>query len=360
MVSALEPDAASSRVPRLDEEPEIVKFIRCDAVQYEGDWAPESYDPDHARATIESNIEDAVEAERLGFDGIMTTEHHFDGWTLIPSPNVYLSAVAMRTTRLRIGQSVQVLSFHNPWRLAEETGMLDVLSNGRAELGVGKGNFSVERARYGFTLDDVDARFDEGLELLTKALREDSVTFEGKYTRIEKPSTVYPRPFDPQMRPWVAGLRPKSIERIGRLGHNLFGFLTPDAAGNLKRYVEAGHNADHELSGANYMTLASIIVAPTDKEAHKLQDAARDIAQDALTGRGLPNEEVQQYLPVFAGAIAGSPQTVLDQLAAGLAQTGARRLNLVMRLRSLPKDVSRQTQYLFATEIMPHLRHLSV
>ena len=66
-------------VARWDEEPEIVKFIRCDAVQYEGEWAPEAYDPACARATFESMIDDTKEAEALGFDGLVTTEHHFDG-----------------------------------------------------------------------------------------------------------------------------------------------------------------------------------------------------------------------------------------------------------------------------------------
>ena len=135
-------------------------------MQYEGSWDPDEYDPDSARATLESHIEDAVEAERLGLDGMLLTEHHFDAWTLVPSPNVFLAAVAMRTSRLRLGQAVHVLPIHNPWRLAEETGMLDLISNGRAEVGVGKGNFSVERARYNPPGDDFDQRFEEGLELL--------------------------------------------------------------------------------------------------------------------------------------------------------------------------------------------------
>lgn len=352
-------DSDSDRVPRLHEEPEIIKFVRLDAVQYEGDWAPEKYDADLARDIFENSIEDAVEAERLGFDGIMCTEHHFDGWTLIPSPNLYLAAVAMRTTRLRIGQSVQILTFHNPWRLAEEAGMLDILSNGRAELGVGKGNFSIERDRYGFGLDDIEARFHENFELLTKALHEDSITFDGKYNRIAVPSTVYPKPFGPPLRPWVAALKPESVERIGRAGDNLYGFMAPDAAGNLERYVNAAHEAGHEVSGANYLTTTSIIVAPTDKEAKQLQEQAQASAWETMIGRGLPAEEAKLFMPLFGGAVVGSPQTVLDQLAAGLQLTGARRLNLVMRLRSMPKDVSRQTQHLFATEVMPHLRHFS-
>ena len=350
----------TTRVPALDEEPEIVKFVRTDGVQYEGSWDPDDYDPDSARATLESHLDDAVEAERLGFDGMLLTEHHFDAWTLVPSPNVFLAAVAMRTTRLRLGQAVHVLPIHNPWRLAEETGMLDVLSNGRAEVGVGKGNFSIERARYNPPGDDFDERFDEGLELLTRALRESNMTFDGTYTKIPLPATVYPRPYNPDMRVWCAGLRPESIEHIARTGHNLYGFLTPDASENLKRYVDAAHGAGHQRSGANFMVIVSVIIAPTDAEAEQSQRTALDVAWDAMSRRSLPLEEAEFYHPVFGGAIVGSPQTVLDQLGPALEASGSRRLNLVLRLRGMPEPVARQTQHLFATEVMPSLRHLSV
>jgi alkanesulfonate monooxygenase SsuD/methylene tetrahydromethanopterin reductase-like flavin-dependent oxidoreductase (luciferase family) len=357
---ALNAPATPTRVPALDEEPEIVKFVRTDALQYEGNWDPDEYDPESARATFESHIEDAAEAERLGLDGILLTEHHFDGWTLVPSPNVFLAAVAMRTSRLRLGQAVHVLPIHNPWRLAEETGMLDMISNGRAEVGVGKGNFSIERIRYNPPGDDFDERFEEGLELLTRALRESNMTFDGKFNKIPLPATVYPRPFNPDMRVWCAGLRPESIEHIGRTGHNLYGFLTPDASENFKRYVDAAHQAGHERTGANFMTIISLIIAPTDAEAQKHQQHAGEVAWEAMMRRNLPLEEAEFYRPVFGGAIVGSPQTVMDQLGPAFEATGSRRLNLVVRLRGMPEDVARQTQYLFATEIMPSLRHLSV
>jgi alkanesulfonate monooxygenase SsuD/methylene tetrahydromethanopterin reductase-like flavin-dependent oxidoreductase (luciferase family) len=351
--------ATTTRVPALDEEPEIVKFVRTDALQYEGKWDPDEYDPDSARATMESHLDDAVEAERLGMDGMLLTEHHFDGWTLVPSPNVYLAAVAMRTSRLRLGQAVHVLPIHSPWRLAEETGMLDVLSNGRAEVGVGKGNFSIERIRYNPPGDNFDQRFEEGLELLTRALRETNMTFDGTYNKIPLPATVYPRPYNPNLRVWCAGLRPESIEYIARKGQNLYGFMTPDAGENFKRYTDAAHQAGHERSGANFMVIVSLIIAPTDAEAQRLQQRALEVSWEAMMARNLPLEEAEFYRPVFGGAIVGSPQTVLDQLGPAFESTGSRRLNLVFRLRAMPEDVARQTQYLFATEIMPQLRHLS-
>ena len=107
------------RIPRLSEEPEIVKFARIDAAQWEWDWAPEKYDPLKAKTLFESHIEEIVEAEELGFDGLFLTEHHFDGWTVLPSPNIFLTVLAVKTKRLRLGTAVHVLSIHSPVRLAE-------------------------------------------------------------------------------------------------------------------------------------------------------------------------------------------------------------------------------------------------
>ena len=145
--SSLDHSAAinqSGKVPRLTDEPEIIKFVRIDAAQWEGDWAPEKYDPLKAKAILDSHIEEALEAEQLGFDGLFLTEHHFDGWTLLPSPNIFLAALAIKTRRVRLGTGVHVLSIHSPIRLAEEAGMIDLLSNGRLEIGLGKGNFEFE------------------------------------------------------------------------------------------------------------------------------------------------------------------------------------------------------------------------
>ena len=91
-----------------------------------------------------------------------------------------------------------------------------------------------------------------------------------------------------------------------------------------------------------------------------MQARALDVAWDAMMRRSLPLEEAEFYHPVFGGAIVGSPQTVLDQLGPALEASGSRRLNLVLRLRSCPRRSPAQTQHLFATEIMPSLRHLSV
>jgi alkanesulfonate monooxygenase SsuD/methylene tetrahydromethanopterin reductase-like flavin-dependent oxidoreductase (luciferase family) len=279
---------------------------------------------------------------------------------MVPSPNVYLAALARETSRIRLGHSVQVLSVHNPWRLAEEAGMLDILSNGRAEIGVGKGNFSVERERYTPDASEFDARYSEGVELLLRALRETSMTFAGKYNRISQPSTVYPKPFNPQMRLWMPATRPEVGEWVGSLGQNLFSFLAPAARPIFDRYRSAAEAAGHAAGGENFIGITSVIIAPTDAEAERAQAHSTKTARDTLAARGLPSEEAEMFLPAFAGTVVGTPQTVFEQLREGLKACGARRLCVVFRMRGMPEPVARQSQRMFAAEVMPRLRNLPI
>jgi alkanesulfonate monooxygenase SsuD/methylene tetrahydromethanopterin reductase-like flavin-dependent oxidoreductase (luciferase family) len=347
-------------IPRLSEEPEIVKFVRIDAAQWEWDWAPEKYDPSKAKALFESHIEEALEAERLGFDGLFLTEHHFDGWTILPSPNIFLTALAMKTKRLRLGTGVHVLSIHSPIRLAEEAGMVDVLSNGRLEVGLGKGNFEFEWDRYTPSRSEATARFDENFELFLKALTENNFTYEGRWNRVSKPSTIYPKPLQNPLPIWIAGSSPDSVVKVGRLGQNLASAGIPDGGERFQRYLEAGSKAAHELSGSNYMIVTSIIVAPTDQEAHRIAERNREIMINTFERRGYTMEsaDLVATLPFFSGAFVGSPSTVRDQLIYLLNDTRARRLIVNLRFRGIASEASRQSQRLFATEIMPHLRHL--
>ncbi len=140
-------------------------------------------------------LDEAVEAERLGWDGYFATEHHFDGWTLVPQPNIFLAALAMRTSRMRLGQGVQVLPVHNPVWLAEQYGMLDLLSGGRLEVGLGRGNFEFEWDRYAEDHDDAPRLFDENLRAAAQGAHRDRLLpRRARLRRSARPSTVYPRP----------------------------------------------------------------------------------------------------------------------------------------------------------------------
>jgi alkanesulfonate monooxygenase SsuD/methylene tetrahydromethanopterin reductase-like flavin-dependent oxidoreductase (luciferase family) len=140
-----------------------------DLCHYPYDNDPQRYDTALAAQVYEKHMEEWLAAERLGFDCIFLSEHHFTAYNLLPSPNVMLAALAARTERIRIGVMVNVVPFHEPLRLAEEAAMLDVLSHGRLEVGVGRGIDFQEVQKLGMDFDELRPRFQEGIELMLKA-----------------------------------------------------------------------------------------------------------------------------------------------------------------------------------------------
>lgn len=347
--------------PRLSDEPERVKFVRVDATHYPGDYAPETYDPRAAQKVYAEVVEEAVEAEALGWDGFFFTEHHFDAWSLAPSPNLLLAALAMKTRKMRLGTGVHILPVHDPVRLAEEAGMLDVMSGGRIEVGFGRGNFQFELDRFTAPAEESVARFDEHLDVFAKAIRANSFTYDGRWTKVRKPATVYPRPIQASLPVWIGATSPATVEKVGRLGHNLAGGAFPDGGERLARFAEASRKAGRDASGANFMALAPLFVAPTDAEAEKIVSAVgaqtRPFALKRLEG-GAAGPAGVTSASLAETSIFGSPRTVNDKLAHILAGCGARRFMAILRFRGTSTEIVRQTQRLFAQEVAPALRNL--
>jgi alkanesulfonate monooxygenase SsuD/methylene tetrahydromethanopterin reductase-like flavin-dependent oxidoreductase (luciferase family) len=341
-------------VQRLSDDAELVKFCRLDTVQYEGDWDPEGYDPAGARASLEDHLDEAVEAERLGWDGYFLTEHHFDGWTLVPQPNVFLAALAMRTSRIRLGHAVQVLPVHHPFFLAEQHGMVDVLSGGRLEVGLGRGNFEFEWDRYQEDHADAEALYEDNLMLLKKSLTATRFTHQGVHA-VAQSSTVYPRPLQDPVPIWEAASSLPSVERVARRGHNLLSLGVPDDRQRLETYSAAAAEAGYDVSGANMAVATRVICAPTDDEAERINERNAQAMNQGLAARGIAGDD-------HAGAAdfehVGSPTKVLEGLAELIKGSGARRLLLIVRLMGISGAESRQTQRLLAEQVFPSLRHL--
>ena len=133
-----------------------------------GIWENPSVVDDH-RAILHQVIDYVVRAEQLGFASVFLTEHHFTGLPQIPSSMMVLSNLAARTRTIRLGTAVAILPWHNPLLFAEEVGTLDLLSNGRFDCGIGRGFRYVECQGFGIPGEELQARFDESVEVLRKA-----------------------------------------------------------------------------------------------------------------------------------------------------------------------------------------------
>ncbi|MBM4439579.1 MAG: LLM class flavin-dependent oxidoreductase [Candidatus Rokubacteria bacterium] len=176
--------------------------------------------PDDDQAAIAEQLEQAVLADTLGFDGVWLTEHNFTGEAVYCDPIPFASALAAKTSRVRIGFSVIQLALRHPVRLAVQLALLDNLSGGRLDVGVGRGSIynEYEFVGYGLRSDDARERANEALEVLTRAWTEAPFEYHGKYFDLRMPA-LRPRPVQRPHPPiWRSVVTPASFQECGRLG----------------------------------------------------------------------------------------------------------------------------------------------
>jgi alkanesulfonate monooxygenase SsuD/methylene tetrahydromethanopterin reductase-like flavin-dependent oxidoreductase (luciferase family) len=354
-----------------------VSFSVFDLVHYPYGTDPSAFDPSLARRVYDEHMQEWLEAERLGFDAVFLSEHHFTAYNLLPSPNVMLAALAARTSEVRLGIMINVVPFHQPLRLAEEGAMLDVLSGGRLEFGVGRGIDYQELMKLGMTYEELRPRFEEGVELILKAWTQERFEHTGTYWSVGEAS-IYPRPLQQPHPPiWVAAESPATIEWTVSRGFGMATIFLPTAMvrEKLEFYLERGRAAGVDVSPAHFMLVRNVYVAPTDEEAfadaepaltHMLilfKDAAvpDDLSvmpdsyafhRESFRAFEQPPESFQDIID--AGLIlCGSPETVRRQLAEQIGAVGMEQMCGLFAFGNLPHEKVLRSMGLFASEVMP-------
>src|SRR5436190_1911335 len=164
----------------------------------------------------------AIEAEALGYRSSFLVEHHFTGWNQVSATLMLQTALAMRTTTLRLGTAVIVLPWHNPVLLAEQAATLDLISGGRLDFGIGKGYRHSEFKGFSIPQDEADARFEESIEVMTKAFASRTrFSHRGRFWRFEDIVVEPPPAQQPHPPFWVAAGSANSIRRAAARGFNL-------------------------------------------------------------------------------------------------------------------------------------------
>ena len=188
-------------------------------------------------------LDQIVRAEELGYDNVWLTEHHFteDGYN--PALMATASAIATRTSTIRIGTFILLLPFLHPARAAEDTVCADIFSNGRIDLGLGQGYSYHEWNAFCMNRSERGSRMREGIDLMTRLFTEDNVTFDGKYTQV-KGMTLSPKPVQQPHPPiWIGARGPKAIKRAAQAGFHLMATLGPDPAPlYVETLKESGRN----------------------------------------------------------------------------------------------------------------------
>ena len=262
------------------------------------------------------SFEQIAAAEEWGLDAVWLAEIHMNPTrALVTAPLVIASAIAARTSRIKIGTAVQILPLGHPLRLAEETATLDQISAGRLIFGVGRSAFPRAYNAYGISYEESQDRFAESLDIIKLAWTEPSCSYRGRYHSFEN-FTLVPRPVQqphPEIR--IAASQPDTYEAIGRLGYALFSAVRAsplsELAGHTRAYREAWEAAGHPGRPRAYLQVP-IYIAETNERALAEAEAGmmRFATYRADLLRGPPvYGEVQREK-----CIVGDPDSVAERL----------------------------------------------
>lgn len=305
-------------------------------------------------------------AEQLGFDTIWLTEHHFaeDGYS--PSLLPIAGAVAGMTSRVRIGTFLLLLPLHNAVRVAEDAATVDIIANGRFDLGLGQGYSVGEFAGYGISRKERASRMEEGIEVIRGMWTQDPFSYQGKHYNLKNISMIPKAPQTPHPPLWVGAGTRKAVERAARLGCH---FLGGGDAGSQATYDAALKAHGRDPKDFHAAQLRWVYVAPTYEEAwsdvqHHLHYMLSQYGRWVAEANDYPGAEKAAQLPpatelrnvteqLIGRPIVGTPEQVGQQIEAMTKQIRTTHLVMGMHLPGLDPAKSQRSMELFTKELMP-------
>ncbi|MFF2384392.1 LLM class flavin-dependent oxidoreductase [Streptomyces sp. NPDC058108] len=313
--------------------------------------------------TVRLLIDEARLAESSGLDVFSVGEHYRPGHVDSATP-VLLSALAAVTERIRLGTSVTVLSTNDPVRLYHDFATLDAVSDGRAQIVLGRASATESFPLFGYELADYEDLFEEKLELFMRLQREETVTWSGAF----RAPLVAQRP-RPRMRPggiptWIGvGGSPHSVLRAARYGLPLMlaviGGRPQRFAGHVDLFHRALRQSGHDPQPVGQHSLG--LVADTDEEATETWWRYwKPVVAQAAEERGFYPPTRERYLAeIDQGALfVGSPETVARKIARTARDLGLSRFDLKYDIMHLPRRARARTIELLGREVAPLVREL--
>jgi probable LLM family oxidoreductase len=312
-------------------------------------------------------VEQIEYADQIGLDVFGVGEHHRKEF-LDSAPTVILASAAARTKRIRLTSAVTVLSAADPVRVFQEFATLDLLSQGRAELVVGRGSSIEAFPLFGFKLEDYDSLFEEKLDLLLKIRDNEHVYWSGKHRPTLNGQGVYPRPVQNPLPIWIGvGGTPESFVRAGLLGLPLMVAIIGGETRRFKPlvdlYKEAGRQAGHSPNKLKVGVHSLGYVAENTQEAvddfypgyaHTMTEIGKERGWPAMTRKSFDSQRGTQ-----GALLIGDPDEVVKKVIRhGKALGGISRITFMMNPAALPHAKLMKATELIGTRIAPALREV--
>ncbi len=316
----------------------------------------------HHAEVLRNLVAEAELADQVGLSFFGVGEHHRDDFA-VSAPEVVLAAIATRTKHIRLGSAVTVLSSDDPVRVFQRFSTLNALSNGRAEVIIGRGSFTESFPLFGFKLEQYEQLFEERLDLFVELLKEGPTTWSGGTRAALKDQRVYPPTESGHLRTWVAvGGTPQSVVRAAHYGLPLM--LAVIGGGHLA-FVPFVDLYKRALAAAGRGSLPIGVhspgyVAETDEQA-KEDLWPHFQAMHARIGkeRGWPpltRQAFEQMAGPTGALCVGAPQTVADKIVRAAKALDLSRFDLKYSAGTLPHEKMMKSIELYGTKVAPLVR----
>jgi len=318
---------------------------------------------DRSATTVHERFGQVLELAKLadagGLDVISLGEHHRTDFSM-SAPEVVLAAISGVTSRLRLASGVTVLSSQDPVRVFEQFATLDHVSNGRAEIIVGRGAFTESFPLFGYDLADYDALFEEKLLLLLKIRDEPSVTWSGRFRSSLQDADISPRPLQNPLPIWVGiGGTPASAIRAGYLGlPMMMGFFAgPEQfVSRVELFHRAAEEGGHDAAALRLGVSGHMYIGKTSQGARDdfYPYYARYLQQGRASAGGFPREAYDSWIE--HGLPVGSPQQVIDAIMRRVELLGIDRFMGQIDVGNLPWAMTTESLELYMNEVAPVVR----
>lgn len=314
-------------------------------------------------ATIRHVVEEAVLADEVGLSFFGVGEHHRREFA-VSSPEIVLAAAAARTRNIRLGTAVTVLSSDDPVRVYERFATLDAISNGRAEVILGRGSFIESFPLFGYDLRDYEVLFEEKLDLFSQLLTEKPVTWSGSTRAALTDADVYPKT-EHGITAWVGvGGSPESVVRTARYGYGLMLAIIGGSAARFRPFVDLYHRS-LDAMGKDRLPIGVHSpghIAETDQQAwDEAYDGFAEMNNTIGRERGWPpyNRLRFQHDVGPEGALyVGSPETVARKIVDTVKTLGNARFDLKYDLGTLSHDKLMRSIELYGTRVAPLVKDM--
>lgn len=308
-------------------------------------------------------VQEAILADKLGVDVIALGEHHREEYA-ISSPEMVLAGIASKTKRIKLASGVTVLSSDDPVRVFERFSTLDALSNGRAQVILGRGSFTESFPLFGYDLQDYEALFEEKIDLFSQLLQEKPLTWEGTLRPSLENAEVFPKTESGKLETLVGvGGSPQSVVRAAAYNFPLVLAIIGGSPDRFVPYIELYRKATQQFGHDTHPigVHSPGFIADTDEEAIKVAFPLFKQAMDKVgKTRGWQPMSREHFLnEVKSGSMyVGSPETVAQKIARTLKLLDAHRFDLVYGFGPFSAESRLHMVELYATKVIPRVREL--